>query len=105
VKKATELRPDLILMDIGLPKLNGIEAAKRVLEAYPSVKIVFLTQETDPDVVREALSLGALGYLLKQEAEADLSFAIATVLQGKHFVGRGISPDGFGSETGPQGSR
>jgi two-component system, NarL family, response regulator NreC len=102
VKKATELGPDLIFTDIGLPKLNGLEAARRVLEFDPSTKIVFLTQETDRDVVREALSLGASGYLLKQGAEAELLTAIAAVLQGKRFVGRGISPDGFGSKTGPE---
>jgi len=99
VKKAAELGPDLVFMDIGLPKLNGLEAARRVLEFDPSTKIVFLTQETDTDVLREALRLGASGYLLKQEAQADLLPALAAVLQGKRFVGRGISPDG--SETGP----
>jgi DNA-binding NarL/FixJ family response regulator len=102
VKKAAELGPDLIFMDIGLPKLNGLEAARRVLEFDPSTKIVFLTQESDTDVVRGALSLAASGYLLKREAEAELLTAIAAVLQSKRFVGRGISPDGFGSETGPE---
>ena len=102
VKKASELRPDLIFMDIGLPVLNGLQAAKRVLELNPSTKIVFLTQETDVVVLREALSLGGSGYLLKQDAEAELLPAIAAVLQGKRFVGRGISPNGSGPEAGPE---
>jgi DNA-binding NarL/FixJ family response regulator len=82
--------------------LNGLQAAKRVLELNPSTKIVFLTQETDVDVLREALSLGGSGYLLKQDAEAELLPAIAAVLQGKRFVGRGISPNGSGPEAGPE---
>jgi DNA-binding NarL/FixJ family response regulator len=104
LSKAEELRPDLIFMDIGLPKLNGLEVARRVLQFNPSAKIVFLTQETDTDVVREALKLGASGYVLKQQAEADLLPAIAAVVQGKCFIGHGLSGDGLGSATGPKRS-
>lgn len=97
LRKAEELRPDLIFMDIGLPELNGLEAARSVLRFNPTAKIVFLTQETDSDVVREALTLGALGYMLKQEAEAELPAAITAVLQGRCFIGRGLSANGFAS--------
>ena len=65
VKKAEELQPDLILLDIGLPDLNGLEVAKRVLKVAPAAKILFLSQESSPDVVRKALRLGALGYVHK----------------------------------------
>lgn len=94
VDKAQQLRPGLILMDIGLPKLNGLEAAKRILNLNPSAKIVFLTQETDTDVVKEAFSLGAYGYIAKQEAETKLLTALAAILQGRRFVSGGVSGDG-----------
>ena len=96
IEKAQELRPDLILMDIGLPKLNGLDAARRMCELVPTAKIIFLTQETDIDVVREALSLGAWAYVLKQESETDLPSALAVVLQGKRFVSSALSGNGFG---------
>lgn len=93
VEKAQQLQPDLIFMDIGLPNLNGLEAARRIHELNPSTKIVFLTQEIDTDVVREAFSLGACGYILKQQVETELLPALAAVLQGRRFVSSGL-PDG-----------
>jgi DNA-binding NarL/FixJ family response regulator len=63
VQKAEELKPDLILLDIGLPKLNGIEAARRIRQLSPNSKIIFLSMETSPDVVQVALSTGAEGSL------------------------------------------
>ena len=86
VAKAQELGPDVVLMDIGLPKLNGLAAARQILDLIPSTKIIFLTQETDVDMVKEAFSLGAWGYVLKQEAEGDLLGALSAVLQGKRFL-------------------
>src|SRR5271157_768659 len=65
VQKAEELRPDLIVLDIGLPKLNGLEAARRIRKLLPRSKILFLTQESSDDVVHEAFSLGARGYVVK----------------------------------------
>ena len=94
VEKVQQLKPDIILMDIGLPKLNGLAAARRILDLVPSVKIIFLTQEMGADVVREALNLGARGYVLKQYAETDLLAAIAAVLVGKRFVSRGLGDEG-----------
>jgi len=98
VAQAQQLRPDLILMDIGLPKLNGLEAARRMRDVLPSAKIVFLTQVADADVVKVAFNLGARGYIVKQQAETELLIAIAAVLSGKRFVTSGLSGDGFGVE-------
>lgn len=91
VQKAEELRPDLILLDIGLPKLNGLEAARRIRKISPESKIVFLTQETSAEVVQEALNLGAMGYVAKAHAGTDLLAAVQAVLRGKRFVGNGLS--------------
>jgi DNA-binding NarL/FixJ family response regulator len=85
VQKAQELKPDLILMDIGLPGLNGMEAARRIHTLAPNSKIIFLTQESSPEVVREAVILGASGYVLKSRAETDLLIAVDAVLQNKQF--------------------
>jgi DNA-binding NarL/FixJ family response regulator len=86
VLKAEVLQPDLILLDIGLPKLNGIEAARRIRKLAPDSKIIFLTQESSADLVETALSLGARGYVVKQEAERDLLAAVETVMLGRTFV-------------------
>ena len=77
VQKAEDLKPDLIVLDIGLPKLNGIKAATRICQVSPSSKIVFLSQNHDLDVVRAALGTGALGYVLKSNAQSELLPATA----------------------------
>jgi DNA-binding NarL/FixJ family response regulator len=87
VQKAEELKPDLILMDIGLPTLNGIEAARRIRKLSPESKIIFLTQESSADVVQQALSLGARGYVLKTRAVGELLTAVEAVISEKQFVG------------------
>jgi DNA-binding NarL/FixJ family response regulator len=86
VQKAEGLKPDLILMDIGLPGLNGIEAGRRIRKLLPNAKIIFLTQESAEDVIQEALRLGALGYVVKTRAGSDLLPAVEAVLQGKQYV-------------------
>jgi DNA-binding NarL/FixJ family response regulator len=88
VQKAAELCPDLILLDIGLPGLNGIEAGRQIRKLVPDAKIIFLTQESSDDVVRAALELGALGYVVKTQAGSDLLAAVDAVLQGKQYVSR-----------------
>ena len=87
VQKAVELKPDLILMDIGLPTLNGFEAARQIRTLAPESRIIFLTQESSADVVQEAFSLGAWGYVVKARAESELLAAVETVLLGKKFAG------------------
>ena len=88
VRQAQKLQPDLVLLDIGLPKLNGIQAAVRIQEISPNSKILFCTQESSAEVVREALRLGAHGYLLKSDAAEELLPAMDQVLEGRRFVSR-----------------
>jgi DNA-binding NarL/FixJ family response regulator len=85
VEKATELQPELVLMDIGLPRLDGIEAARRIRGASPKSKIIFLTQENSPEVISAAQTLGASGYVLKSEAQEKLLPALEAALEGKQF--------------------
>ena len=85
VQKAEELRPDLILLDIGLPKLNGMDVARRLLKVIPETRILFLSQESSLDLVGEALSLGLTGYVHKPRIHSDLLPALEAVLGGKQF--------------------
>ena len=91
VQKAEELRPDLIVLDIGLPSLNGIAAARRIRRLSPESKLLFISQESSVDVVQEALALGALGYVVKAHAGSELLAAVEAVLEGRQFVSGGLS--------------
>jgi DNA-binding NarL/FixJ family response regulator len=91
VQKAEELQPDLIVIDIGLPNLSGIEAARRIRKLSPESKILFFTQESSADVVEEALSFGALGYVVKTNAGNELLAAVEAVRGGREFVSKGVS--------------
>ncbi|HEY6387016.1 MAG TPA: response regulator transcription factor [Candidatus Acidoferrum sp.] len=84
-EKAVELEPDLILLDISLTSLNGIETARRIREMVPGAKIIFLSEESSVDIVQEAMSFGASGYVLKTLAASDLLTAVETVLAGMKF--------------------
>ncbi len=79
-------------MDIGLPKLNGIEAARQIRQLSPSSKIIFLSQNNDLDIVRAALGTGALGYVRKIDAGRELLPAVDAVLRGEQFIS---SSNGF----------
>jgi DNA-binding NarL/FixJ family response regulator len=83
---ARELQPDVIVLDISMPKLNGLEAGRALKKMLPRVKLVFLTVNEDPDVAAEALSMGAAGYLLKRSAASELFRAIQQVVAGKPYV-------------------
>jgi DNA-binding NarL/FixJ family response regulator len=96
VQQASELHPDLILLDIGLPSLNGIEAARRIRTLSPESKVLFVSQESSMDLVEEALCTGARGYVVKTDAGSELVEAVNTVLRGDQFVGRRLS----GSDAG-----
>jgi DNA-binding NarL/FixJ family response regulator len=86
VRQAELLQPDLVVLDIGLPGLNGIEAARQISKVASVAKIIFLTQECSPDVVKEALAVGAQGYVIKAQAGAELLAAVDAVSHGSKFV-------------------
>jgi DNA-binding NarL/FixJ family response regulator len=90
VERAEELQPDLVLLDIGLPSLNGIEAAKRIRKAAPMAKILFVSQQSSPDLVQAALAVGGSGYVLKSDAGNDLLKAVNAVLNGETFLSRAL---------------
>jgi DNA-binding NarL/FixJ family response regulator len=91
VQKAEELQPDLILLDINLPKLHGFEVAKQIPRLAPHARLLFMSQESLSDIVRTALSLGAHGYIQKLSAGTDLLPAIDAVLAGQRFVSSSLA--------------
>jgi len=91
VQKAELLEPDLVLLDIGLPTLNGIEAARQIRKLARASKIIFVSQESSCEVVQEALKLGAWGYVVKTRAAIDLLAAVDAFLEGRQFVSVGLS--------------
>ena len=97
IHQAEALQPDLILLDIGLPGLNGIEVARRIGQTSSTSRIIFLTQESSADVVREAFGLGAWGYVTKVQAGLELLIAVESVMQSKQFRSSGL--DGHGDLT------
>jgi len=86
VQQAKVLQPDVILLDIGLPGINGIEAARQIGEIANKARIIFLTQESSPEVVQEALNLGAWGYITKAQAGTELLPAVEVVSRGERFL-------------------
>ena len=90
-----QTQPTVVLLDIGLPRLNGIEAGVRIRRVAPDAKILYLSQEFDPDIVQAALRIGALGYVLKSDAARELVEAIHTVVGGKKFVSSGVAGQYF----------
>ena len=86
VQKSAELQPDLIVLDIGLPSLNGIEAARRIRKLSPKSKILFASQESSADIVQQALSSGGLGYVVKAHAGSEFLTAVEAVLRNEQFV-------------------
>jgi DNA-binding NarL/FixJ family response regulator len=100
VQRAEELQPDLILLDIGLPTLNGIEAARRIREVSPASKILFVSENRDWDIAKEALSTGAGGYVVKSDAASELLPAVKAVLEGKRFVSTSLATHNLVTSTG-----
>jgi len=84
--EAPKLKPDVIVLDIGMPLLNGLDAAEQLRPLLPGVKLVFLTMKDDPNLAAAALGLGAVGYVLKHSAASELLKAVTEVLQGKSYV-------------------
>ncbi len=95
VQKAEELQPDLILLDIGLPTLNGIDAARRIRAVSPASKILFVSENRSVGVAEEALKGGAGGYILKSDAAGELLPALKAVLDGERFVGTSLAGHGL----------
>jgi DNA-binding NarL/FixJ family response regulator len=86
IEGAAECRPDAVILDIGMPEMTGIEAARRIREAGSSAKIVFLTVHDDPDYIRAGLAAGASAYVLKSRLASDLMVALREALAGRSFV-------------------
>lgn len=86
LKAAAELTPDLVLVDVGMPLLNGLDAVRELKKSFPGIKIIFLTMNHDPDVASEALRIGASGYLLKTSHGDELRRAIHSALKGIPYV-------------------
>jgi DNA-binding NarL/FixJ family response regulator len=93
LRAARELKPDVIVVDVAMPILNGLDAGQQVKEMLPAVRLVYLTMNPDADVAAEAFARGASGYLLKTCAAAEMVLAVREVLRGKSYVSRGLSRD------------
>jgi DNA-binding NarL/FixJ family response regulator len=88
-----ELKPDVIVLDVGMPLMNGLEAGKRIKKLLRAVRIVYLTMNTDIGIAAEAFRGGASGYLLKSSAAAELVTAVRDVLKGKQYISRLVAGD------------
>jgi DNA-binding NarL/FixJ family response regulator len=107
VEKAAQLRPDVVVLDIGMPVLNGLEAARQILQADPRVEVLILTMHDSEQTVREVVSTGARGYVLKSDAGRSLVAAVESLLQHKPFLTQRASEivlDGFRRGLSPQPS-
>lgn len=86
VAKAVELNPDLIILDIGMPKMNGLSAGQRLKQILPKVRLIYLTMNLDPDLAAEAFRLGASGFVVKNSAATELVHGIREVLRGRSYI-------------------
>jgi DNA-binding NarL/FixJ family response regulator len=93
VREAEKLRPDVVVIDIAMPILNGLDAGRKLKEILPKVKLVYLTMNTDTDVAAEAFARGASGYLPKTCAASEMVLAVRQVLRGKSYLSRALSAD------------
>jgi DNA-binding NarL/FixJ family response regulator len=93
ITEARRLNPDIIVVDIGMPLLNGLDAARRIRQQHPKVKLVFLTMQDDPNLAAAVLELGSVGFVLKHSAGSELLQAIDQVLRGKSYVTPKLRPE------------
>jgi DNA-binding NarL/FixJ family response regulator len=103
VEEAQRLRPDIILLDISMPLLNGLDAARQLRTLVPDSKLIFVTMHATPTYVTEAFKAGAAGYLIKQSASAELKLAIQAVLGGQHYMTPSVTRDMMGATVHPGG--
>jgi DNA-binding NarL/FixJ family response regulator len=96
LRAASELKPDVIIVDIAMPVLNGLDAAEQVRKMLPAVKVLFITMNTDADVAAEGFRRGGSGYLLKTCAASQMMTAVRDVLQGKTYLSPSLSRDTVG---------
>jgi DNA-binding NarL/FixJ family response regulator len=105
IEAADRLQPDLIVLDIALPLMNGIEAARRIRSDNPGARLVFVTQYTDRHYVQEAFRAGASGYVVKQSASSELAAAITEALRGRYYISeslkQGLPAALLGGKTNP----
>ncbi len=101
VEEAKKLRPDIILLDISMPLLNGLDAARQLTKLVPDSKLIFLTMHATPTYVTEAFKAGAAGYLVKQSATSELKQAIQAVLNGQHYMTPSVTKDMMGATLHP----
>jgi DNA-binding NarL/FixJ family response regulator len=95
LEKAPQLKPDLLVLDITMPLLNGLDAAERLKSLLPNAKFVFLTMSDDSNLAAAALNLGAVGYVLKQAAASELTKAISEVVEGRSYVTPKLRPENW----------
>jgi DNA-binding NarL/FixJ family response regulator len=95
VDAAIQLKPDLVIVDISMPLLNGLDAAAKVTELLPKVKIIFLTMKNDANLASAVLSLGPVGYVLKHSAASELLTAIEQVMHGKAYITPQLKPENW----------
>ena len=103
VEAALKMRPDLVILDIGMPVLNGIDAAKQIRKVWPEVKLLFLTMHANQMYLREAMRAGGSGYVLKTSASEELKPAIQKVLKGQFYVSPAMGPDVLDAIQTPSG--
>ncbi|BFU88900.1 MAG: hypothetical protein NTAFB01_00870 [Nitrospira sp.] len=101
IEQAQRLRPDLIFLDISMPLLNGLDAARQLTKLVPDSKLIFLTMHATPTYVTEAFKVGAVGYLVKQSAAEELKQAIQAVWRGQHYMTPLVTKDTMGATFHP----
>jgi len=88
---AEELQPDLVILDVGLPKLNGLQVAERIRQYAPKTRILFVSQESSEEIIEEAFRVGATGYVLKIDMEPELVTAVTKALRGERYLSRSLA--------------
>ena len=105
LRDVVRLRPDVAVLDISMPRLNGLDAARELRRVLPSARIVFLTMNEDPDVAAEAFRVGASGYLLKRSAASELKAAVGEVMKQRYYITPLLTRDLVGSFVQPHEAR